>query len=582
MKHLLKLTSLLMALLWMTTACDKDSDPVSNEKLFVEFNLEASLNEGVENDVTGIIKDHEIILEVPAAANISNLIPSYTLSNERTIVSVGGQVQQSGKTAQDFSEPVAYKITAEDNSSKTYTVKAVRSATIIAFGFYAEDNPGVLFKDYEANINGVDVEVSVPVDADITNLVARFETTSGSVVKVSGNELESGVSAIDFTSPVVFVVSDDNRSENFTITVGRLTAPEWYMIGFAGFIKPRTDELVININPVTHMPYLAFQIDGEIDGESVPSEEEKAAVMAFDGTDWQYIGPESGISDAKVDYLSLAFNTEGVPYLAYKDFFESPNKATVKAYNNGTWSTVGSERFTEGRSDYVSMVVAKDNTPYVSYSDRSGVTLPSRGFNIMKYAGASWSTGNPPAGVITGHNQLCKYNEHVYAAIMERSNGSNNPSVYKLTEGIWTVVGTPQFSAHEEAGFIQVDFAIENEEKMYLAYQVIQTEGRVNYVMMYDGTDWAAIGEGVNVGSERDNFKIAVHPNGTLYFAYVDANGLHVRTFNDETNNWNEDYLLVDQEVESFDLEISATGIPYLAAVVGDLDKTVVWTFDIP
>ncbi len=571
-----------LLLLVLVSSCKDDEDDVKPNaaKDFASFSLLASHNEGVDEDVAGVITGDKIVLKAPNAANLAALVPSFTTTSERSIVTVGNEVQVSGTSVVDMTAPVIYTITAEDNTTKNYTVEVVRSAAILSFGFYAEDNPGVLFKDYEGTVNGTAISVEVPSDAAITELVARFETTAGAEVQVNGAAQTSGESSNDFTSPVAYTVVDGEDSDVFTVTVGRLTAPVWSVIGNEGFLVPRTDGLVMAINPATHLPYLAFQIDGTINGESVPSEEEKIAVVAYDGTAWDYLGASTGFSEEKADYVSLAFDKDGKPYVAYKDYVDSKQAVTVQAYSGSNWAPVGNKQFTEGRSDYVSLGLAEDNTPYVAFSDRSEASLPSRGLNIYGYNSA-W-VSNPPAGVLTSATKFVRRNGELYLAIMERTGDANKPSVYKLENGMWSAVGATQFSANGENGYINVDMDVAPDGTIYAAYQEYSANGRINYVMKYDGSTWSAIGEPVNVGSERDNFNIAVHPDGRLFFAYVDDAGLNIRTFNEATNNWNASQMLISGGVGEYDMQISEVGVPYVAAVLDESDMTKVMKYDIP
>ncbi|GAA5221242.1 hypothetical protein GCM10025777_18720 [Membranihabitans marinus] len=561
-------------------SCEKD-DVLSDAKDFTSYTLTASQNAGIDTDVVGQISGTTISIKIPNSANITSLIPSFETSGIKNIVRINGTVQVSGQTTVDFSSPVTYTIVAEDGSEKTYTVQASRNAAITGFGFYAADNPSVLFKDYVATVTGTDISVDLPVDADRSQLVAQFTTTTGATVAVDGAAQESGVTANDFSSALTYTVSDNDGSDDFTVVVGDLSAPEWSIIGAQGFIEEFTDVLSMAINPVTHLPYLAYQRDGSIGGESIPSAEEKLSVVKYEDGNWSYLGSETGVTEGKVDYVSMAFNSAGEPNVAYTDY-NADRKVSVMKYSGDSWSTVGSAGFTEGRSDYTSLGITSDDALYVAISDRSGVTLDSRGLNIYHVQGSDWTTANPPAGALTGYSQFDTYEDQPYLVFMDRAGGLNRPSVYTYTNNAWEAVGSPQFGATDGNGYLKVEIAVKDHDEMYVAYQESIDGVRSNYVMKYDGSDWALIGDPIMVGAERDNFNLALHPNGTVYFGYVDDSGLNIRTFNTNTNNWNDAVNLSAEETEDFDIQVSDIGIPYVAAVIGDDDKTVVWEYDIP
>jgi chitodextrinase len=74
-----------------------------------------------ELGLTGNVNNTAITVNAPYGTDVTNLLASFSLSVGAT-ATVGTAVQTSGVTANDFSSPVAYTVTAEDGSSKVYTV----------------------------------------------------------------------------------------------------------------------------------------------------------------------------------------------------------------------------------------------------------------------------------------------------------------------------------------------------------------------------------------------------------------------------------------------------------------------------
>ena len=86
----------------------------SSEKAITAFTLAG---------VTGIINetDHTIRVTVPYGTDVSNLVASFTLS-ENASAEVGSTTQNSGTTINNFTNLVTYTVVAQDNSTQTYTV----------------------------------------------------------------------------------------------------------------------------------------------------------------------------------------------------------------------------------------------------------------------------------------------------------------------------------------------------------------------------------------------------------------------------------------------------------------------------
>jgi len=88
--------------------------------------------------VTGTIDTSDrfnctVSLIVPLKADVTALKPTFTLS-EGASAKVGNILQTSGITANDFSGPVTYTVTAADQTSQTWTVKAKQWARVPVSG----------------------------------------------------------------------------------------------------------------------------------------------------------------------------------------------------------------------------------------------------------------------------------------------------------------------------------------------------------------------------------------------------------------------------------------------------------------
>ncbi len=192
----------------------------SNAKAITAFSFEAADNSGLTADVAATITGTTITATVPFDTDVSALVATFTTTG--VSVKVGSTVQVSGTTANDFSSPVQYVVTAADNTTQTYTVTvniAVNTAKEITdFSFQSEDNSG-LPADVQATISGTSITATVPFGTTVTALVATFSTT-GTTVEVGGVTQVSGTTANNFGSSVQYVVTAaDNSTQTYTVTV---------------------------------------------------------------------------------------------------------------------------------------------------------------------------------------------------------------------------------------------------------------------------------------------------------------------------------------------------------------------------
>lgn len=106
----------------------------------------------------------------------------------------------------------------------------VEAPAMLTFGFYAEDNAGILSKDYVATIStDKKVNLSMPATIDKSSLVARFTTNEGNSVLVSGVTQQSQTTKNDFSAPVDYIVTNSNGTTNakYTVTITKATDQTW-------------------------------------------------------------------------------------------------------------------------------------------------------------------------------------------------------------------------------------------------------------------------------------------------------------------------------------------------------------------
>ncbi len=105
---------------WGAYALSPGSFAVTDNRAITAFSFQ-----GLTPPVSGVINQaaHTIALTVPAATDLHALVATFTTTGES--VTVGPWTQLSGVTANDFSSPVTYKVTAADASTQNYTVTVV-------------------------------------------------------------------------------------------------------------------------------------------------------------------------------------------------------------------------------------------------------------------------------------------------------------------------------------------------------------------------------------------------------------------------------------------------------------------------
>ena len=187
--------------------------PPSPEKALTAFSFQ-----GLTPPATGVILEtlHTVALTVPAGTNVTALVATFATTG--VSVAIAGTLQASGTTANNFSNPVTYTVTAGDGTTQAYVVTvtvATPAKAITAFSFQGLSPPVIGTINDAAHT----ISLTVPAGTDVTALVATF-TTTGASVAIEGTPQVSGLTANNFTNPVPYTVTaGDASTGGYTVTV---------------------------------------------------------------------------------------------------------------------------------------------------------------------------------------------------------------------------------------------------------------------------------------------------------------------------------------------------------------------------
>ncbi len=190
--------------------------PLSHSKEIISFRVK-----GIESNAKIDNNNNKIILTLPKGTNLKKLVPIIEVSPYADITPGSG-------VEQDFTGTVAYKVTAEDGSTRNYTINASLPQNsenyIISFKFEG-------IKVYETNISEGSkntVFMKVPYYTNVEKLVpVLILSEDASVTPEAGAEM-------DFSEPVKFTVTAQNgEKRTYIVTVEKDQSPENFITHFS-------------------------------------------------------------------------------------------------------------------------------------------------------------------------------------------------------------------------------------------------------------------------------------------------------------------------------------------------------------
>lgn len=169
--------------------------------------ITAFIFNGLTPAATGTVNEgaKTIALTVPYGTNVTALVP--------TITHNGASVSPNTGVDQNFTNPVTYTVTAEDNSTQQYivtvTIAANPAKAITAFNFNGL-TPNVIGT---VNEGAKTIALTVPYGTNVTALVPNITHTGASVSPNTGV-------AQNFTNPVTYTVTAaDSSTQQYTVTI---------------------------------------------------------------------------------------------------------------------------------------------------------------------------------------------------------------------------------------------------------------------------------------------------------------------------------------------------------------------------
>jgi hypothetical protein len=445
---------------------------------------------------------------------------------------------------------------------------AVNDVKMISFGFYKEDNPSVLLKDYViTQVNTKNIEISLPDIADKSKLVARYTVGNNDAVKVNGILQESGKTANNFTVPVDYFLSDGNNNARYTVTIGKGGGYIWTTIPFT--YNDSAVSLILKVNPISNNPYIMYN------QSRTNSADQKAGMVAYENNIWVNKGD---ISDGRVaSTMDFTFDNTGVPYASYVDYAATiAQAASIKKYNGSTWDILGTKGITAAKVTYNTLAFTGDNSTLCSFTmlDAAGGGLLKRELDISYFNNGSWSTSNKMPG---RSSSLYAYflpakrvGTATYVGVFNASS-PNSISVYKYENSSWTTLVDQWRDASATAMNIRdFDMDVDLAGNVYVAFVDNSNAALYKYrVIKYTAATQAVTIVGSYITGASGNlfsFDLALSPLGVPYLFYRNSSNYPtIVSLDATTQDWTTPYIFENTVADELCMDFAPNGEAYVA-----------------
>lgn len=305
----------------------------------------------------------------------------------------------------------------------------------------------------------------------------------------------------------------------------------------------------------------------------------KAVVLKYNGTAWSYIGDSTGITSGNTMYNSIAVHDSGMIFHAFQDLTQS-NKLSIGQYDNS--STNITNNLSAAAAYFTRITCDQTGKPYVTYRD---ISLNGC-FVTKRLDGTNWSTVG-----LAGFAPLLSYypsvviggNDTMYVSFVTALSALNVMKIHKdaATGTAWQSVGSSISTAGSHSIFKNLSaMCIDSSNRLYLAY--VSTSNKL-CVKRYEGGVWTDLGSPDFSAGLVSSVSLAVTPTGTPYVAFGDAtnnNKLVVMTYNGSQWSALGNNALSAGSVYYTALSVDNSGLPVVAfADGGENGKTKVMRY---
>lgn len=187
---------------------------------------------------------------------------------------------------------------------------------------------------------------------------------------------------VDAQGAVYAAFADANQPDAATLTgkasVMRFdpSTASWSYLGNPGFSPHGAQNVTVTLDRLGQ-PWIAYY-----------RWHAQIVVMRFDGATWLQVGSSGAGADlpevqteAWRQWLSLAFDSQNTPYVAYQSWLEG-NRASVRRFDGLSWVPVGNTAFSAGAADYLALAMGPSDVPYVVFRDAANLQRVT----VMRFA----------------------------------------------------------------------------------------------------------------------------------------------------------------------------------------------------
>lgn len=470
----LRYFSFALCLVAALASCSKKGDTWQrtdvNEVKLLSFGFFKADNPDVlvKDYVVTQVNSSNILVLLPGNIDRSSLVARFTVG-ENDVIRVGGTVQKSGETVNDFSVPLDYILT-DGNYNAKYTV------TIGKGGDY----------------------IWKPVPFTIV------DSTTGMIMKVNP------------VNGAPYIMYSQSRTSSVDSKAAMATFENNQWVDLGAISDGRVGNFDFTFNS-TGIPFASY-------GDYTTPTAQFVTVKSLQGGSWSMTG-NKGFTPVRVSYNAISFDNEG--RLKVYSALDAAGGGFVRrelgvsTFEGGAWTTEKVPGRPSTLSTYLPVAKLRNGAVYLGVYN----AVTPNSFSLYKFANNTWTTllesyKDPAAttGNIYDFDIDVDDDGNVFIATVDNSDGASRHRVIKYNEATGTLTSIGRYLTGATGSSVNFDLALSPNGVPYLFYR--NSSNYPTIVSFDDETqDWTT--PSVFESEAADQLMLDFAPNGEAWLAYV-------------------------------------------------------------
>ncbi len=253
-----------------------------------------------------------------------------------------------------------------------------------------------------------------------------------------------------------------------------------------------------------NVPYLLFYLD-----HNVP------ALKKFDGNNWVSVGGQTLGQNG--DQIDLALDRHNIPYVSIVEYVSGNYHGFVYTLKDGIWTMLGNASFSNVNEDVLWPKIAIDSLDQVYAIWTDGID--NMRAKVSVFNGSSWSlAGNGTVDNMETDNNSISIGEgtKVYACLAY----DYTCKIFRFDPPYWTLIG----GGNEGFASSYPDLYADNSGNVFVGFTDLDQATRGTVMKYLDG-EWSIEGPPGFTPEVTQANKLAVTPDGTIFFAFESITG---------------------------------------------------------